>query len=631
MYERKRYSHLVNYIPGFVTLIFGMLALHSAVSLTHAREVGIGNLHQKEMILYWSIIAVGLSSFVLIVLHTYKTAELKRINYEKKQGLELLENRLAALEMAQDGILIIDHTENLTYMNTSLCQIVGIDTTKRDIYTNKPWKDIFSRSDKEMIEEDILPELQSDGHWMGDFPIYREDNSVVYTELSLTQLPDGGMIATIQDVSAKQKAESEKKALEEQFYQAQKMEAVGRLAGGVAHDFNNILAAMNGYAEFLIDDLDEDTEQHNFANNILQAGIQARDLVDQMLAFSRQSDSAQENLDLLVAVNETVSMLRATMPKTVELQETYSVPYAPMVGNATQISQLVMNLCVNAQDSMEEKHGYLVLDVDAVYAKDLKEQMDIVRDNLPDPSETPHLRIEDLEAGTTRLTLGHIAKEQKYARLRVKDTGSGMSRVIMEHIFEPFFTTKPVDKGTGLGLATVHGVIVSHKGAMVIESKLGSGTCFDLYFPLSEDVAIIGVKPNENDFKQGEMPERKNILLVEDQENVRDMVITMLERMGYDVSFAVSGLDGLDIVREAPDKFDLVITDHNMPKMTGLEMVQQIHIDLPELPFILLSGYSEDKLQDIINDHPAIKMVVRKPVSGDILGKKIQAVIGMAA
>ncbi len=206
-----------------------------------------------------------------------------------------------------------------------------------------------------------------------------------------------------------------------------------------------------------------------------------------------------------------------------------------------------------------------------------------------------------------------------------------MSRVIMEHIFEPFFTTKPVDKGTGLGLATVHGVIVSHKGAMVIESKLGSGTCFDLYFPLSEDVAIIGVKPNENDFKQGEMPERKNILLVEDQENVRDMVITMLERMGYDVSFAVSGLDGLDIVREAPDKFDLVITDHNMPKMTGLEMVQQIHIDLPELPFILLSGYSEDKLQDIINDHPAIKMVVRKPVSGDILGKKIQAVIGMDA
>ncbi len=632
MNGRGQYNHLVNYLPVLINLTFGMLALHSAVALSNARDMGMDtlDLNQKELTLYWSVIAVGLSSFILIILHTYKATELKRMNEEKKQGLELLENRLAALEVAQDGILMIDHAQKLTYMNKSLCNITDISIEKRDTYTNQTWQSIFPPSCHEMIGEEILPSLKKDGHWIGEFPIGKEDGTTAYTELSLTRLPDGGMIGTVQDVTEKHKAQKDKESLESQFYQAQKMEAIGRLAGGVAHDFNNILAAMNGYAEFLVSDLDDDTDQHQFARNILQAGMQARDLVDQMLAFSRQTDSEQEGLDLLVSVNEAVQMVRATMPKTTEVTESYSVPYAPIVGNTTQISQLIMNLCVNAQDAMEDQHGSLVIDVGAVQSDDMV-SIDILRDDLPDPSENPHLRIDELKAGTTRLILGHIAKNQKYARLRVQDTGSGMSRVIMEHIFEPFFTTKPVDKGTGLGLATVHGVIVSHKGAMVIESKLGTGTCFELFFPLLEDVETSFAEPSTNTDSHESAPARKNILLVEDQENVRDMVLTMLERLGYDVTFAVSGLDGLDVVREHPDKFDLIITDHNMPKMTGLEMVQQIHLDLPELPFILLSGYSEEKLQDIINDHPAIKTVIRKPVSSETLSKKIQAVIGIAA
>ncbi len=629
------------FLPSIIVLAFSMLAIYSiskliamrkdlsvsydALSKSTNNDILWSSFENQEMWVYWAIYAVGLCGFVLIILNTNKLKRLEKLNCEKIETLGLLENRLAALDVARDGIFIMDSKDSVSYVNKSFCKIIGMDEDKREFLVGKTWQDIFSASDYEIIEEDILPELYEDGFWVGDFQIYRDDGTSVYTEMSITRLPDGGLIGTVQDISYKKKAEQEKKDLEDQFYQAQKMEAIGRLAGGIAHDFNNILAAMNGYAEFLVDDLDENAEQRKFAENILQAGMQARELVDQMLAFSRHSDSAKNTIDLVKSVNETLSMAAVTIPKTIELESNINIDEAVITGNPTQISQLIMNLCVNAQDAIEDEHGKLSIYMDLVEPESVGID-NVIRSELPDPKDPPYLRIDDIDAGRSRLVLGHICKHNKYVKLSISDTGTGMSRVIMEHIFEPFFTTKPVDKGTGLGLSTVHGVLVSHQGLMVIDSTLGQGTCFDLYFPLIGD-ATTSNNNSKTKISSNNGNVSGHILLIEDQENVRNMVLKMLERMGYETSYAVSGLDGLDLIRENPSKFDLVITDYNMPIMTGLEMINQIYEDLPDLPFIILSGYSAERMQEIIDDHPAIKAVLRKPVTKDMLSDNISGVL----
>jgi len=639
---KNKKCKLLTSLPSIIILVFSMLAIYSAAKLISMRKdlsfayeasnpnKDMSMLWEKfeiqEMWVYWSVYAVGFCGFMLIVLNSSKLKKLEILNNEKIETLGLLENRLAALEAARDGIFIMDKDDNITYMNKSFCNIIGVDETKREQLIGKSWSSIFSRSDTEIIEDDILPELYEDGFWVGNFNIYREDNSSLHTEMSITQLPDKGLIGTVQDISYKKKSEQEKRDLEDQFYQAQKMEAIGRLAGGIAHDFNNILAAMNGYAEFLVDDLDENAEQKKFAENILQAGMQARELVDQMLAFSRRSDSAKNTLDIVSSVKDTLSMAGVTFPKTIDLKSNINVDHAIINGNQTQISQLIMNLCVNAQDAIEGDHGTVSVDMDLV-TSDCVDIENIARSELPDPKETPYLRIDDLDAGKSRLILGHICRNNKYVKLSISDTGTGMSRVIMEHIFEPFFTTKPVDKGTGLGLSTVHGVLVSHQGLLVIESTLGKGTIFNLYFPVTGETAASRMESKIDSTSNMSDDFNGHILLIEDQDNVRDMVLKMLERMGYKTSYAVSGIDGLDLIRENPTKFDLVITDYNMPIMTGLEMINQLYEDLPDLPFIVLSGYSAERMQEIIDDHPAIVAVLRKPVSKDILSNCIKGSI----
>ncbi len=638
--DKYKYSKILNFLPVLIILIFGMLALHYSVlmiNLTGRLLEFIPDIFNSEKLsemlnkqsswLYWSVMAVGFSGFILVVLNSSKLTQLKSLNEEKNHIVETLEMRLSALEVAQEGIFIVDNKGFISYMNKSLYLINGLDLDERNKYIGKEWLSIFSDDDRLSIEKNILSEFSVKGVWVGDFSMFKPDGSIIYVDLSLTILPDGGLIGTIEDITEKHKAESEKKAFEEQFYQAQKMEAIGRLAGGIAHDFNNILAAMNGYAEFLKDDLPDDSDQYKFADNILQAGAQARDLVDQMLAFSRTSESESKALDLIVPVSEAITMIQATMSKSVGINQDFSIPYAPILGNSTQISQLIMNLCVNAMDAMEDDGGALNIDITKIDINDL-EYNNFIRDDLPNPKDSPIFRIEDISPSHTRLFLGHLAKNQDYVMLRVSDSGMGMSRIIMEHIFEPFFTTKPVDKGTGLGLSTVHGIIVSHKGFMVINSTLGKGTSFDIYFPLSEEIRDVKNIVNEELLEKHTISSKKHILLVEDQENVRSMIILLLERLGYEVSHAVNGLDALDMVRENPEQFDLIITDYNMPEMTGLEMAQQVHLDLPDIPFIMLSGYSQDSVREIIDGHAAIKTVIRKPVSRDILSTKIQAVLG---
>ncbi len=620
-----------NYLPGLVVLVLAMLALYAAVGLFDAYEAeGIRNDHRVmlENRLYWAVIAIGLAGFVLTVVHASKLSELKILHEEKRLALQDFQGRLAALEMARDGILILDEASHVIFLNRSLCLILGVDEGSKDGLVGQHWSNLFSVDDYEVIDEDIVPELEGCGFWIGEFPIYGADGTVVYTEMSLTQVPDVGLVATLQDISYRQKAEDEKKILQDQFYQAQKMEAIGRLAGGIAHDFNNILASMNGYAEFLIDDVDQESPQHGFAKNIVLAGMQARCLVDKMLSFSRIDSKEFESMDVVAAAEETLSMLRATLSKSIDLRYDCDVVSAHIHGNSTQISQLLMNLCVNAQDAMDE-NGRLSVSVEVLTSGDATLAFDpsVVKDHLPSPEDIPLVSMSESGERACHLILGHVVSDQAYVKICVEDSGSGMSRSIMEHIFEPFFTTKPVDKGTGLGLATSHNLVASHQGCMVINSALMQGTVFELYFPLL-DFEVVAVPEFEDNVIDLDIEARKKlrILLVEDQEDVRVMTLQMLSRIGYDAISAVSGRDGLEVVREDLGRFDLVITDHNMPEMTGLEMIECLHREFPDLPFIMLSGYSEEKIKGIIDNHPAILHVLKKPVSKQALSEYVDGI-----
>ena len=568
-----------------------------------------GQVDSKKIWMYWSVIALGLTGFLLVVLNADKLRKLEIRNQEKKQTLKLLEYRLAAMEVSFEGIGIVDSDGNLNYMNTSLMRLHGIETAEVQRFLGTSWLSLYSPEGQEHLRSHVLPVLNKEGYWRGVSPIVRRDGSIVRAEMSLTQLSDGGFIGTARDITEQENAERERKVMQDQFFQAQKMEAIGRLAGGIAHDFNNILAAMNGYAEFLKEDLAEGSAEQKFAINILQAGEQARTLVDQILSFSRRESAEAQTIDLCIPVLESIAMLEASLPKTIELQKDFGLRKAPIYANATEITQIIMNLGVNAKDAMGDDHGVLKIGLHKVNSVDYADR-GWIRDALYSSKDALPIHIEDKAPHHTCLMLGGMLRESDYICLSVEDTGSGMSRVVMERVMEPFFTTKPVDQGTGLGLSIVHGVIGAYSGALLIESIVGQGTRFDIFFPLSRDAEAQIAHQRDTHISQ----RAGHILLVEDQVEVRQMTQTMLFRMGYSVETAGTGLEALMLIRDRPDDFDLVLTDHNMPKMTGLELVYQVYMDFPDLPFVLLSGYSLEALEALMREHPAIHATLRKPV-----------------
>ncbi|MBI1300104.1 MAG: response regulator [Alphaproteobacteria bacterium] len=598
---------------------------------THFLEDALfGKIEGLESLLYWSVIAMGFAGFVLAVLNSDKLRQLRKLNVSRRENLEAIQKHISALDMAHDGILIIDQFDCLSYLNKSFCRLYELDPRQRDTYIGKKWLSLFRKEDAQNIRDRITPDLLLEGRSEEQMVLTNATSEEIYVEMIFKSLPSGGAIGTIRDISESKKSEREKALLEEQFFQAQKMEAVGRLAGGIAHDFNNILAAMNGNAEFLIEDLDKDSPQNKFAQNILSAGQQARNLVDQLLAFSRKGTNLKEEINLVGVGHEVGSMLKATLPKAISFSERFHVDEAFVSGNSNQILQLLLNLCVNAQDAIDDEHGEIILEI---AKQDMNKIMvaNFVKPKLPDSKKAPAVSIRNKGLDKCQLVMNHLAKGREYFRITVKDTGTGMDRNVLEHIFEPFFTTKDVNKGTGLGMATVMGVIVSHEGALLIDTKVGEGTVFDIYLPLPLPLYDAEHFEEEEKLEKASMikdlSKRRHVLLVDDQDDVRIMMEENLKRFDYDVTSVNSALEALDLIREDPEMFDLVITDHNMPDMTGIEMVQEISPDLPDLPFVIISGYSEESLQEKMKDYSSVKRFLKKPISKDVLQKNIQDVL----
>jgi signal transduction histidine kinase/ActR/RegA family two-component response regulator len=383
------------------------------------------------------------------------------------------------------------------------------------------------------------------------------------------------------------KETEERQHAEGQLRRMQKLEALGTLAGGIAHDFNNILAGIIGFAEMVLEDAPPGSPEHRRIGLVLKGAYRGRDLVRQILTFSRQAEHDKKPLLLSSIVEETMKLLRPTLPSTIKL--VYRNPDADgrIFADTAQMHQVVMNLCTNAAHAMRDKGG--IIDIEITHPS-------FTKDSVPIPEMAPG----------------------DYVTLKVSDTGTGMELDVQEQIFDPFFTTKKEGEGTGLGLSVTYGIIKDHGGYISVDSKPGKGSTFSVHLPRIED-ALQGDEEKEGLSAGG----RERILFIDDEDMLAELNKQRLSRLGYEVVTTTSSLEGLRLFREAPDNFDLIITDQTMPNLTGLDLAAEILKLRPDAPIILCTGHS-DKVSPEVIQKSGIKLFLMKPIDGREMAEAVR-------
>jgi signal transduction histidine kinase/CheY-like chemotaxis protein len=395
---------------------------------------------------------------------------------------------------------------------------------------------------------------------------------------------------SVYDLTERIEAEKERKELGRQLRQAQKMEAVGTLAGGIAHDFNNILSAVIGFTEMAMEDAPPDTAITHNMEQVLQAGLRAKHLVQQILAFSRQSEHEMKPVQLDRIIKEACALLRASLPTTIDIRTDLRTD-AFIMGDPTQMHQVLMNLGTNAGHAMRGHGGQLVIILREATLEEVREK------GLPGM---------DAEA---------------YLQLVVKDTGQGIHPTIMDRIFDPFFTTKEHTEGTGMGLSVAHGIIKSHGGLIDVESQSGQGTTFHIYLPK--------ILRHTKDHHRSALPlpsGSERVLFVDDETMLVDMSRQVLNRLGYQVTACTSSVEALQHFQNDPAAFDLVITDMTMPHLTGKELATALLKIKPTLPIILCTGFSETITEETAT-RIGIKAFILKPIVMSDLAETMRKVL----
>ncbi|MCX5865163.1 MAG: cache domain-containing protein [Deltaproteobacteria bacterium] len=431
---------------------------------------------------------------------------------------------------------------------------------------------------KECVNRGFIRHLQIDYvDAQGEFAAVEINGTRVHSEGQLE------IIAICHDISGR-------KQLEEQLRQAQKMEALGILAGGIAHDFNNILAAIIGYAEMAKRSLPQEAGGAGAdIQQVLLAGLRAKDLVKQILAFSRKGGEERSLISPRPIVREALKFLRASIPASIEIREDIDPDCGAILANPTNIHQIVVNLCTNAFHAMEEAGGVLTV---------VLKNVELDADEL---------------AGEADLLPG------QYVLLSVRDTGLGMTQETLSRIFDPYFTTKGVGKGSGMGLAMVHGIVKNYGGMVQVESAVGVGTVFRVYLPQMGKGAAAAESVQEWSLPSGQ----ERILFVDDETNIAEMGKAMLSGLGYRVTARTNSLEALEEFRSQPGDFDLLITDQTMPKMSGVELVQEVRKLRPELPVILCTGYSAAIGEDSAGGM-GVRHFIMKPLTMRLLAETVR-------
>ncbi len=484
-------------------------------------------------------------------------------------------------------------------LNNEMAKIVGCTTAEEAITSFSSLADqLYVDPDRRRQFIDLLQANGAVQHF--EYEARRKNGETLWIAVNARlvapdesdEQPDGPLIDGFAvDITARKQAEEEKKKLQSQLLHAQKMEAIGRLAGGIAHDFNNILGAILGYAEMAREDSPAHTMVARDLDQVIKAGNRAKDLVKQILAFSRQAEAEQIHLQPAVIVKETLKMLRSSLPSTIAIEVDLAPDTGVIFADPTQIHQILMNICTNAYHAMETTGGTLSV---AVATKLLTED---------DLIGAPHVQ------------------PGEFVHLAISDTGGGIAAEIRDKIFDPYFTTKETGKGTGLGLSIVHGIVKSYGGLIRCESHPGEGSVFHIMLPALADHPVPEAKPFEL------LPVgTESILFVDDEKMLCEMAQTMLQRLGYTVTVRTSSLEALNTFKNQPEAFDLVITDQTMPGMTGFDLARRLLQVRPQLPIILCTGYSnlisEEKTRLL-----GIKGFALKPLTKDSIAALIRKVL----
>ena len=521
--------------------------------------------------------------------HRYSLALTKDIT-ERKRTNELLRITHFIFDKASFGIFLIKEGGQITDVNEYSCQYLGY--TKEELCRMNIFEidHGLSEPDKEQLWERTLDQgidtfetrhRRKDG---ADIPV--EVTGILF-EINEEQYS----VSFVKDISERKEAEKKHLKMEEKMREAQKMESLGTLAGGVAHDFNNILTAILGYAQLADFESQADSKLNSYISRISQAGLRAKDLVHQILTFSRQGRSEKGPIDISRVVQEALILIKAALPANIEILDCISPNLSPGFADETQIHQIVMNLCTNAYQAMKTSGGLLTVNLTAATIDDQDEQ------------NYPHMN------------------PGNYLKLSITDTGCGIPPDMINRIFDPYFTTKPTGEGTGLGLATVHGIVKDHGGNIQVYSELGCGTTFHVLLPAVVVAAETAAEQAEP------LPTGSGcILFVDDEEALIDLGRDLLARLGYWVETWVSSVDAIEAFRAAPLKYDLIITDLTMPKMTGDEMARQIKAIRSDIPIILCSGFS-DRLHTQAIKNIGISAVLMKPVIFADLARTVRQVL----
>jgi PAS domain S-box-containing protein len=550
-----------------------------------------------------------------------------RDNTELVESIRISNNRLAAIEAASDGVGIVDEKGNLIYLNKSFKDLYGITDKDISSYIGVPWTELYDEREQNFLNNHVISTLLTEGRVNGQVRMRLKKGNDINVEYTINVLPDGGLIGVVRDVSERLNAEYEKMELQRKFLQAQKMEAIGRMAGGIAHDFNNILASILGYTELLLDDLEEGSAPYKFSKQIQIGGQQARHMIDQILAFSRRHEEGGEKILLNDIIDNIKNIIYPMVGQNISLKvSTLSADnkeQAYITGNTSSIMQSILNLCVNAIDAVKNVESprlslrsYIISSNDDVYPTFFRKA------EFPSQTNDETTQIIKGKNGTITAYINHLKADEQYGVIEVEDNGYGMTADILDHIFEPFFTTKPAGQGTGLGLSAVLGIVMSHKGAMVVRTKKDEGSLFRVLFPITEINDDEQMKVGTNKINGSGC-----ILVVDDQQEVGTIISEMLASLGYEVKSVMSAYEAIDEIRENLEKYDLIISDYSMPDMNGVEMAKTISTDCPDVPIIIVTGHGRNRMEDEISHVSSIKARIKKPLDRASLSHVVDSVI----
>lgn len=508
----------------------------------------------------------------------------------------------AIYDAISDAVVLVDIDRQIIQTNPAFISQFGYSFeelkghTTHMLYANS---DEYGTQGKQRYNPNAHPNTS-----LYDIEYRRKDGSTFPSETlgAAITLPDGtqiGFIGIIRDISARILAEKQEQKLQKRLQQSQKIEAIGQLTGGIAHDFNNILASILGYSELSMMALEKynDESLNDYINQIILAGERARDLVAQMLSFSRSNPGEPQLIELPNLIKEVVSLLRPTIPSSIELLTEIDDQVPPVLMDNTQMHQMLMNLCINARDSMKND-GTLTVKLSYVSSAD-----DICTS------------CKDIIEG-------------EYVKLSIKDTGEGIKPDVLETIFEPFVSTKEVGKGTGMGLSVVHGILHKHNSHIVVESELNSGSSFHLFIPPLKEINMTTSHETKNNKKILNNGNQKHILVVDDEESIAIFLQELLRRYNYKVTYTTSSKHALEIFKASTSDIDLIITDQTMPELSGTEMVKQMFEVKPNIPVVLCSGYSENIDEKSALDLGCIKYM-EKPINSKKMIQALHDILGI--